>query len=397
MKKKIAAAKRPRRESQKEPNELSTHPRRPAQGTAAHPPRHGQPATGSAPCRLSCCCCSGYALSLDVDQIPAIVYDHSHSPESRDLIREFSGSRYFNIIGYADNDAAIDRDIDRSKALIGIVIPERFSADLLSGRETKVQVLLDGSDSNTASIALGYADALVRTYAAELSTKAQDKMGAPQMKPPVDARIRVVYNEDLESKNFIVPGLIAVIIMIISALLTSLTIAREWEQGTMEQLLSTPVRPMELVFGKLAAYFLVGLFDMIACLVIAVTVFAVPLKGSVVLLFVTSCIFLFGALSWGIFISASSRTQLMAYQLGTLTSFLPAFMLSGFIYSIDNMPFVIQILTRIFPSRYFVTITKGIFLKGVGVQALWVEILLLIFYALVVFSFAARKMRQKVA
>ena len=339
----------------------------------------------------------GYALSLDVDQIPAVVYDHSRSPESRDLIREFSGSRYFNIIGYADSDKAVDHEIDRSKALIGIVIPERFSEDLLAGRETKVQILLDGSDSNTASIALGYADALIRIYAAGLRTKAQGKMGAPSLKAPVDARIRVVYNEDLQSKNFIVPGLVAVIIMIISALLTSLTIAREWEQGTMEQLLSTPVRPMELVLGKLAAYFLVGLFDMFACLVIAVTVFAVPMKGSVLLLWVTSCIFLFGALSWGIFISASVRNQLMAYQMGTLTSFLPAFMLSGFIYSIDNMPFVIQLLTRIFPARYFVTITKGIFLKGVGVQALWVEILLLIVYATVVFIMASRKMRQKVA
>lgn len=339
----------------------------------------------------------GYALSLDVDQIPVVVFDHSRSPESRDLLREFSGSRYFDIVQYVETDKALDYEIDRSKALIGIVIPERFSEDLLSGRETKVQILIDGSDSNTASIALGYADALTRTYAAGLRAKAQDKMGAPPMKAPVDARIRVIYNEDLQSKNFIVPGLIAVIIMIISALLTSLTIAREWEQGTMEQLLSTPVRPMELVFGKLAAYFLIGLFDMIACLVIAVTVFDVPMKGSVVLLFVTSCIFLFGALSWGIFISASVRTQLMAYQMGTLTSFLPAFMLSGFIYSIDNMPFVIQLLTRIFPARYFVTISKGIFLKGVGVQALWVEILLLIVYAAFVFMMASRRMRQKVA
>ena len=339
----------------------------------------------------------GYALSLDVDQIPVVVFDHSRSPESRDLIREFSGSRYFNIVDYVETDKAVDYDIDRSKALLGIVIPERFSEDLLSGRETKVQILIDGSDSNTASIALGYADALTRTYAAGLRAKAQDKMGAPPMKAPVDARIRVIYNEDLQSKNFIVPGLITVIIMIISALLTSLTIAREWEQGTMEQLLSTPVRPIELVFGKLAAYFVIGLFDMIACLVIAVTVFSVPMKGSVLLLFATSCIFLFGALSWGVFISASVRSQLMAYQLGTLTSFLPAFMLSGFIYSIDNMPFVIQLLTRIFPARYFVTISKGIFLKGVGVQALWTEILLLIVYAAFVFVMASRKMRQKVA
>lgn len=339
----------------------------------------------------------GWALSLDVDQIPAIVYDHDRSPESRDLIREFSGSRYFNIVGYAGRESDIDREINRSKALVGIVIPERFSKDVLAGREVTVQLLFDGSDSNTASIGLGYADALVRTYAGRVRDNAINKLGAPALKPPVDPRIRVIYNETLESKNFIVPGLIAVIIMIISALLTSLTIAREWEQGTMEQLLSTPVRPMELVFGKLAAYFLVGLFDMFACLVIAVTVFSVPLKGSVLLLLATSCLFLFGALTWGIFISAVAKNQLMAYQLGTLTSFLPAFMLSGFIYSIDNMPIVIQTLTRIFPARYFVTITKGIFLKGVGVETLWTEILVLLIYTAFVFRLAARRMRQKVA
>ena len=339
----------------------------------------------------------GYALSLDVDQIPTIVYDHDRSSESRELIRQFTGSNYFTVIGYADGDNDLDKAIDRSKAMVGLVVPARFSQDLLAGREVAVQLLLDGSDSNTASIAIGYANSIVLNYAASLRTAAQVKLGAPKMNNPIDPRIRVMYNEELLSKNFIVPGLIGVIIMIISALLTSLTIAREWEQGTMEQLLSTPLRPMELVFGKLSAYFIVGLFDMMTCLVIAVTVFDVPMKGSVVLLIATSCLFLFGALTWGIFISASVRNQLMAYQLGTLTSFLPAFMLSGFIYSIDNMPIAIQTLTRIFPTRYFVTITKGIFLKGVGVRVLYTEIGLLFVYAILVFVMASRKMRQKVA
>jgi ABC-2 type transport system permease protein len=339
----------------------------------------------------------GYALSLDVDQIPTIVNDHDQSPESRELIRQFTGSQYFTVVGYAENDSAVDRAVDRSRAMVGLVVPERFSKDLLAGHEVKVQLLLDGSDSNTASIAIGYANSIVLNYAAALRTAAQVKLGAPKLANPIDPRIRVIYNEELLSKNFIVPGLIAVIIMIIAALLTSLTIAREWEQGSMEQLLSTPVRPMELVFGKLAAYFLVGLFDMMTCLIIAVTVFHVPMKGSVVLLIATSCLFLFGALTWGIFISASARNQLMAYQMGTLTSFLPAFMLSGFIYSIDNMPIAIRALTRIFPARYFVTITKGIFLKGVGVQVLYTEISLLVLYAVLVFVMASRRMRQKVA
>jgi ABC-2 type transport system permease protein len=217
------------------------------------------------------------------------------------------------------------------------------------------------------------------------------------MAVPVEARIRVWYNEDLKSKNYIVPGLIAVILMIISALLTSLTIAREWESGTMEQLLSTPVRPSELLLGKLSAFFALGLADMLIALLVGIFVFQVPLRGSLPLLFFTSCIFLFGALCWGIFLSAATRSQLMAYQFGVITSFLPAFLLSGFIFSIENMPTVIQAVTYVVPARYFVSILKGIFLKGVGVEILWFEILLLIVYSCFLFLIAIRKMRQKMA
>ena len=199
------------------------------------------------------------------------------------------------------------------------------------------------------------------------------------------------------SRNFIVPGLIAVILMIIAAMLTSLTIAREWENGTMEQLLSTPVRPAEMALGKLSAYFVLGIVDMLISLFVGMFVFDVPLKGSLVLLFVSSCVFLFGALAWGILISAMNRTQLTAYQMGTLTSFLPAFLLSGFIYSIQNMPLVIQFIALFVPARYFIDIVKGIFLKGIGLEILWFNFLLLMVYGVVVFYLATRKLRQKVA
>ena len=339
----------------------------------------------------------GYALSLDVDQIPTIVYDRDHTPQSRDLVRQFTGSRYFQVIAVADNDRDIDRSIDRSRALLGIVIPETYSKDLLAGRAAEVQLILDGSDSNAASIALGYADAVVESYAAQLRSDAQVQNGAGRLVTPVQPRIRVWYNNDLVSRNYIVPGLIAVILMIIASLLTSLTIAREWETGTMEQLLSTPVRPTELVLGKLSAYFALGVTDMLICLVIGVFVFDVPLKGSVLLLLFSSCLFLFGSLCWGILLSASTRSQLIAYQLGTLTSFLPAFLLSGFIYSIDNMPVAIQVVSYIVPARYFVTILKAIFLKGAGIQVLWGELAFLFLYAVIVFVFASRRLRQKVA
>src|ERR1039457_2424787 len=244
---------------------------------------------------------------------------------------------------------------------MSIVVAKDYSRNLLAGKEASVQILLDGSDSNTAQIGLGYAQAIVEGYAAKLRSDAQRKLGGGELKVPVVAQVRVWYNSGLKSRNFIVPGLIAVTLMIIAALLTSLTIAREWENGTMEQLLSTPVRPSELVLGKLSAFFALGLTDLVVCLVVAVFVFEVPLRGSVVLLFVSSCLFLFGALCWGVFISASTRSQLLAYQLGVLTSFLPAFLLSGFIYSIQNMPVVIQAFTYVVPARYFVTLLKAIF------------------------------------
>jgi ABC-2 type transport system permease protein len=260
-----------------------------------------------------------------------------------------------------------------------------------------VQLLLDGSDSNTASIALGYARTLLQGYDLELRTGALNRVGGGAAAAPLVPHLRIWYNPDLKSRNYIVPGLIAVILMIIAALLTSLTIAREWEMGTMEQLLSTPLRPAEIVLGKMAAFFALGVIDMVVAIAVGVGVFRVPLRGSLLFLAATSGIFLIGALCWGILISALVRSQLFAYQLGALTSFLPAFLLSGFIFSIENMPAAIQVITYIFPARYFVTILKGVFLRGVGAGFLWWEAALLLVYAVVVFLLATRKLRQKVA
>jgi drug efflux transport system permease protein len=339
----------------------------------------------------------GYALTLDVDRILTDVYDQDRTPQSRELIDQFRGSRYFQIHEAINSYQTAQRGIDKSTILLTIVIPKYYSRHLLAGEEADVQLLIDGSDSNTAAIALGYADAVVQSYAAQLRSNAQVQHGGQPLRVPVDPRIRVWYNSDLKSKNFIVPGLIAVTMMIIASMLSSLTIAREWENGTMEQLLSTPVRPSELVLGKLLAYFALGLVDMLISIIVGVFIFQVPFRGSVWFLFFTSCLFLFGALSWGIFISATARSQLMAYQMGMLSSFLPGYLLSGFIYSIANMPKVIQVISYIVPARYFVTILNGVFLKGVGLRMLLVEVLMLSAYAGLVFWGASRKMRLKVA
>jgi ABC-2 type transport system permease protein len=337
----------------------------------------------------------GYALSLDVDRVPTLIYDQDQTSASRDLIRQFQGSRFFEVRGFATGYGDIERAIDRNDILMGVVIPRDYSEQIGSGRDAEVQLLLDGSDSNTASIVLGYAENVVRGYSGQIRARAMNRRGGERMTPPIDARLRVWYNNSLESKNYVVPGLIAVILQIIAALLTSLTIAREWEMGTMEQLLSTPLRPVEIVLGKMMAYFVVGLVDATVALLVGLFVFGVPLRGSILVLAVSTCTFLFGALFWGIFVSAVAKTQVQAYQMGILSSFLPAFLLSGFVYAIETMPPVIQVITRIIPARYVVTIMKGVFLKAVGLEVLWPELGFLALYAAIIFLLATRRMNQK--
>lgn len=339
----------------------------------------------------------GYALSLDVDQIPALIYDQDQTPESRELVDRFRGSRYFRVLGHVSDYRAIEVALDRGDTLAALVIPRDFAKKLLRAQQAPVQLLLDGTDSNTASIALSYARGLVTGYSSRVRTDYQIRNGAGEIKPPIETQLRVMHNSELKSKNYIVPGLIAVILMIIAALLTSLTIAREWENGTMEELLSTPVRPSELVLGKLSAFFLLGVADMLTAVFAGVVIFGVPLRGSGLLLFVSGGVFLFGALCWGLFLSAITRNQLQAYQVGLLSSFLPAFLLSGFVYAVDNMPALPRAISYLVPARYFVSLLKGIFLKGVGLEVMALEFGLLTLYALVVFVLATRKLREKIA
>ena len=337
----------------------------------------------------------GYALSLDVNHIQALVFDQDGTAASRDLTRQFQGSQYFDVTGFAHDYRTIEHAVDTSKILIGVVIPRGFGKDL-EGGSGKVQLLVDGSDSNTASIAMGYAEGVVQNYSAGVSS---DVINSKGIKRPgaIDARMRVWYNSSLESKNFIVPGLIGVIMMILAGQLSSLTVAREWEMGTMEQVLSTPLRPAEIVLGKMLAYFLVGLLDAMIAILVAVTIFTVPFRGSLLVLGVSTCMFLWCALFTGIWVSAGARTQVQAYQMGILVSFLPGFLLSGFTFAIDTMPKFIQVLSYFFPARYYVTIVKGVFLKGIGFRLLWVEMLFLVIYGTLIFWRTVRKMNQKVA
>jgi ABC-2 type transport system permease protein len=320
----------------------------------------------------------GYALTLDVDDVPFMVWDQSRTPASRELVSRFEASRYFSLVSHATTYREIERSIDRREVLLALVIPREYGRD----RGARVQILADGSDANTAAIAINYAEAILGNTANAVMF-------------PAELRPRIWFNEEMESRNYIVPGLIAVIMMVIAALMTSLTIAREWETGTMEQLISTPLRGRELIAGKLLPYFGIGALDVVIAVLMGVVLYRVPLRGSPVLLVVSAGIFLIGALSMGMLISIVTKAQLLASQLAMVTTFLPAFLLSGFMYDIANMPALVRAITYVVPARYFVALLKGIFLKGVGLEILAGQLALLGTFATVMVLAANHKFVKK--
>ncbi len=333
----------------------------------------------------------GYALNLDVNRVPFVVWDQSNSVESRDLVARFTATSYFDLRGTVTRYAEVEREIDTREAWLALIVPPDYAAHLSAGRTVPVQAIVDGADSNTAAIVLGYTQAITMAHNQQIALEQIHRLAGANAPPALDLRTRIWFNPDLESKNFIVPGIMAVIMGLIAALLTSLTVAREWERGTMEQLISTPLRPAELILGKLLPYSVIGLANMVIAVLMAVFVFQVPLRGSVPLLFAIGTLFIVATLAQGIVISAVARQQLLASQLAMVSTFLPAFLLSGFTFAIANMPGPIQGLTHIIPARYFVSVVKGIFLRGVGFEVLWPEALFLLGFAVVVLAVAIRK------
>jgi ABC-2 type transport system permease protein len=332
----------------------------------------------------------GYAISWDVEDIGMAVLDEDGSARSRALLAAFESSGYFTLERRLERHAEIDALLDRGSVMLVLVVPPDFAAELDAGRPAVVQALLDGSDANTATIALGYARAIVQEYSREVRLRGRTTT------LPVGTETRVWYNEELVSRNMIVPGLVAVIMMIIAAMLTSLTIAREWERGTMEQLASTPVTRAEVVLGKLLPYVAIGLVDVVLVSVVGVVLFGVPFRGSPVLLMALSLAFIVGAAGLGMFISAVARSQLLATQLAMVLTFLPAFLLSGFMYAIEVMPPALRAITYLIPARYFLVVTRGIFLKGVGADVLRVQGLLMIGFAVVGLLAATLVFRKRI-
>ncbi len=337
-----------------------------------------------------------YAVNFDVKSIRTVVYDLDNSKRSRELITRIGSSGYFRI-RYVDRYNDIEKQLDNGKARLALCIPADFSRKLSSGETAPLQAIVDGSDANTATIAIGYIQQIVQRYSINISLSALQKqnLNVTQGFPPIDAQLRVWYNPELKSVNFIIPGLIATIMMIVGAMSTSLSIVSERERGTFEKLIVTPIRPRELVVGKMLPYTAFIFFDMVLCILVGRFWFKVPIKGSIPLLLCLSALFLFSVLGLGLLISTIAKTQRVAMLLSMLTSLLPTFLLSGFVFSIEDMPIALQLITYLVPARYFLEILRGIYMKGVGLRILWLDVVWLIGFALAMLFISTMRFRKR--
>ena len=335
----------------------------------------------------------GYAVTTDVRQVETAVFDQAQTPESRDLIDRFIHSGYFVVKTRIHSDREMDELIDYGKVAAVIRIPADFSGKIAAGTTAAVQIIVDGTDSNTAGVVLNYAGNIVRSNALELL----QKRGGPGGNPVgVNLQTRAWFNENLTSRNFYVPGVIAVIVMLVTLLLTSMSVVREKEMGTMEQIVVTPITPLEFILGKTMPSIILGFVNMIFVTLISVFWFDIPVRGSIITLFVANGFYLMTTIGIGLIISTLSDTQQQA-MMSTFFFYLPAVLLSGFMFPIANMPALVQAVTYLNPLRYFLIIIRGIFLKGVGVAILWPQIFALLGLGTLVLTLAVKKFRKNLA
>jgi ABC-2 type transport system permease protein len=319
----------------------------------------------------------GYALSLDVDNVGTLFVDNDRTELSRDFIRKLDASSYFHVSGILPQTRDAIDFLDHDRAKVIIVIPPNFMKSIRADREIQMQIIIDASDPTFGNIIRGYITSFTEQYNQKLLVSFLNRQGQEQIKPPVDGRIRIWFNEDLESRNFIIPGIIAVIIMIVGALLTSLIIAREYENGTMETIKSMPVKAAELLLGKAIPYFIIGLTNVLIAILLGQLLFGIVMKGNFWLMIISASLYLSVALSLGLWISITTKSQLMANQLAILTTYLPSLLLSNFVFPVINMPKFLQLITLAVPARYFIDILSGIYLRNLGFAYLWPSMLVL--------------------
>jgi len=339
----------------------------------------------------------GYAINLDVRNLRLAVYDQDRGPASRALIDVFVGSNYFYITHYLRSHHEVNGELDGNRTQLVLIIPPDYSRDLAGGRTARVQVLVNGSDSTTAGTGIGYVAAILQQQSAKVSLQAlaRDGVSVTRVVLPVDNRIRYWYNPELRSTNFLVPGLVAMILMMLAALLTSVTVVRERERGTIEQLIVSPVRPIELMLGKLIPYVVIAFCDVLLILLVGVYVFQVPFRGSPWLVLGISGIFVTAALGIGLLVSTVAPNQQLALLAAMLTTQLPSVLLSGFMFPISSMPAFLQWFTLIIPARHFIRILRGVIMKGNGPADIWPPALGLLIFALVMLGLSAARFKKK--
>ena len=334
----------------------------------------------------------GYAVSFDVERVPLVVVDQDQTASSRQLIDKFTASSTFEVVARRSAPDQVETLFRSQSAKAAIIIPEGYERHLRRGEQADAQLLLDGADNTTASIALGYASAV--SLAASQSELV--RLLGP-LEPSLSVRTRIFFNPALRSAVFLVPGLMVLILVMIAVMLTALTVAREYERGSMEQLFATPVGRVEVILGKLVPYFFIGLVLVLLVLALGVTLFDVPVNGSLVLLFAVSSVFILAMLMQGLLISVVTRSQMVASMAAAISTFLPALLLSGFVFPIENMPWVLRAVAAVLPARYFVSSLRAVLLRGNGLDVIWPDMLALVVFFFFLLAVATKKFRRTVA
>jgi len=337
----------------------------------------------------------GYALSLDVEHIPTAVVDFDWTPDSRDFIQRLDASVYFDVVARPPSSAALTELLDRNRAILGIVIPPGWSADLQADRASPLQVVIDGSDPNTAGNTRAFITAFIGQANERRLIEFLNRQGREKIRPPVEGRIRVWFNEDLESRNFIVPGIIAVIIMIVGALLTSMVVAREVENGTVETIRSLPVQAADFFLGKAIPYFVITLADVLVAILMGQMLFGVVMKASFWLMILASTIYILVALGIGLLISVKTQSQLVANQLAVLVTYLPSLLLSDFVFPQQNMPAPLQAVSKLVPATYYIDILNGLYLRDLSIGQLWPSFLMLALMAVLIGGLNIRALKRE--
>ena len=337
----------------------------------------------------------GFAVTLDTKHIPLAVLDNDRTEASRGFVQSFLHSEYFDLKISIDSEAQIDRLLDEGTALVALVIPAGFGRDAANGKRVEVQAIADGSNSNTAATAIGYVQALAADYSQKAFVRSLQRAGVTGMKTTIDFRPHALFNPELRSANFLVPGLIVLILMMSAVISTALSIVREKERGTMEQIAVSPVQPLELILGKTVPYLLIGLVAAATILATSRLLFGVTVNGSLLDLGAVTLVFLLGCLGFGVMISTLSDSQQVAFLLSSLLTLLPAFILSGFVFPFRNMPVVIQAVTYVLPSRYYLAALRAIMLKGVGLWAFKDQVLALVIFAVATSGISVIRLRRQ--